>query len=58
MYLCVELFTTAMRPDPKYDLSSTRPSDGFRKAYASQVRKNCDVRKLMGVVDLNGNERK
>ncbi|MEM5342406.1 hypothetical protein [Paraburkholderia azotifigens] len=58
MALCVGLFTTEMRPDPKDDLIDTRLYDPFRRAVTEQVKKNCDTQRLMGLVDAAGNLRR
>ncbi|MEM5389440.1 hypothetical protein VSR68_38660 [Paraburkholderia phymatum] len=56
--VCVNLFMMMMRPDPKNDFAVTRISDIVRESTAKQVRDYCDVRRLLGVVDAAGHERR
>lgn len=55
-YVCVLLFTSKLRPDPKDDFADDRARQLWRTVYAREVAKVCDVRKLMGVVDFGGKE--
>ena len=55
-YLCIALFTSKLRPDPKYDFADDRSYQPLRAAYTHAIQKICDMQRLMGVVDFNGKE--
>jgi hypothetical protein len=55
-YLCVVLFTSKLRPDPKDDFSDDPTNNLMRTLYAQGTRKICDVQKLMGMVDFGGKD--
>jgi hypothetical protein len=54
--VCVFLFTSKLRPDPKDDFTDDQTRQLERTLYAREIAKVCDVRKLLGVVDFGGKE--